>query len=137
MRKIVLAMGMATLALAGCAGYDESSTIRSTAKGGLVGGGVGLVAGAINGHAARGAGRGVLIGAAAGALVDVADQLIFDSNSNGGGYSQGGYSQGGYSQGGYPQGGYSQGGYYPAQAPAPQIDPNTGYRLPPPGYRTY
>ena len=116
-------------------------------KGGMgaaFGGGVGLVHGALTGDPVKGAAHGVVLGAAAGALVGAADHIFDDGNSYDRARSEvdGGYNNG--YQGGYQGGGYGNGGYYqPApnsgytQAYSAEIDPRTGYRLPPPEYRRY
>ncbi len=141
MGKMVLAAGVATLVLAGCTSEGSQDTIRSTAKGGLIGGGVGLVVGALDGRPVRGAAHGVAIGAAAGALTSVADQLFNPrpadyGEGHGTSYDQDGYplqTQGGYG-GGYDQNGvaYQNQGGVGAASPVPgyEIDPATGYRRP-------
>ncbi|MDH3666668.1 MAG: hypothetical protein OEN23_07030 [Paracoccaceae bacterium] len=155
MRKMVLAAGVATLVLAGCTSEGSQDTIRSTAKGGLIGGGVGLVVGALDGRPVRGAAHGVAIGAAAGALTSVADQLFNPGPADyGEGYGTG-YNTNDYDTGSYPPqnqagygggyaGGYDQNsvsyqiqGSAVAVSPVPgyEIDPATGYRRPI-GYRS-
>ena len=141
MRILVLAAGVVSLLLAGCTQQNTQETVRSTARGGLIGGGVGLVAGALNGKPVKGAAHGVVIGSAAGALVSVADQLFYgngtghdDGYVDGGANPNQGYG-GGYSSQANPYPAQGQGGYYNAQAAGPEIDPRTGFRMPPPEYR--
>jgi hypothetical protein len=65
---------IAGFALSAC----TERTIESTAKGGLIGGGVGLVAGALYGDPVEGAAHGVVLGAATGAIVSTANELFDD-----------------------------------------------------------
>ncbi len=63
---------LVALALSAC----SERTVRSIARGGLIGGGIGLVSGAIYGDPIKGAARGAVLGAATGAIVGTVDDII-------------------------------------------------------------